>query len=436
MLQSRSVNVTDVHCDSLIDLLCKHGILQQQNWQKDLDRIKSAFPDALALIPGDLNDTLEVNTTISTLCFWRCEQIFAFLLQRKESKQEAGKSWLGKYKDRLLYKWDLILRTYRRHHVFLAESAVLMVHNSTFEIPGLKKEIKTLESRADFLNRKIEEITSQVGEHRTTIDLFCKENGITSSAPTRQSIRTDVNRMVRIKLPSLLTQIHCTIRKEQIQQGIALYRCFSNFLGFEASPEDGIKQKDELLHTLNTFYYYSGPVVDKSKLSDICLDFESTRDNLIQGDEIGSEVDWNVDIDVVNGQDGDGEINWDIDAEVAEAASRTMSDGTNHFSEEHIFEADAHLDPEMADLGIDIEIDAEGDLEMGEVDISDDINDSMLVEYSLVDPSMREALNNDLLELKCFLDQRCQEMETDEGNMYFTLTRDAPKVRMFYFVQV
>jgi len=417
----------DIHCDQLIQVLTKKRLING-SWKKDLAKVKNAHAEALSMIPSEWGDEVESHTSIPVMGYWRCSEIFDILLKKKSEAGEAGKSWFGSYKDPLLKKWDIILRAYRKSNVYAAETALLLDQNSAYEIPGLKKEVKLCGSRIGYLNKRILETSTQLDNQRAELAAYCEERGIKGSKPTPQSILDDVNRDCRNSLPSLLSDVHSKIRNPVITRAIEFYREFSSFLGFTLPIED-TAQSDvppgKLLEHLEVFNAYEGPVSSTAELSDIPVNVLGPSFAAQEEVEAG-EIDWgdlDGDIDVE-----DGGIDWDIGDEVAAAALHDFEDETKvgDNSAEQTSASEISGNDDLVDLGIEMEIDFE--MEDG-IEVDDNAANDIVVEHSLVEQNSREGVVNDLLELQSFLKQRAIEMDNDEGNAYFMLTRDAPPVR-------
>ena len=213
----------DVYSNQLIELLTKRGYLKANNsWQKDLQKVKNAFPEALSLIPNEWSDDIEAHVTIPTMGYWRCKQMFDLLLRKKQDAGEAGKSWLGSYKDTLLSKWDVILRAYRKNHIFLAETALFLDTTSAYEIPGLKTEVGLSSSRVAHLRKRIGDATGQIERQTAELEEFCAERGVTGSAPTPESILRDASRITKRAIPDKLAEVHAKLRQPGVARGIEL----------------------------------------------------------------------------------------------------------------------------------------------------------------------------------------------------------------------
>jgi hypothetical protein len=463
----------DVHCDQLIDFLTKRGLLT--SWQTDLQKIKNAFPEALALVPSDWTDEVEAGCTVpsAAMGYWRCREVFTVLLRKKLASGEASKTWLGSYKDPLLARWDLILRAYRARNVFLAESAVFLTDTAGYEIPGLKGELATCVSRLAHLGKRVRETDAQIARQRAELEAFCAQRGISGSAPTPASIVEDATRTTRAGLPPLLAGVHEKIRDPAVARGAELYRAFAEFMGCRLpllttaaasgagrAGGDAVSGGSSLLPTLQTFCEYDGPVASAAELPDLPLSLVgiiATAD----GDGEGGGIDWGG-LDgggdgAAAGEEMDMEIDWDIGEEVAAAAAAGVAgedDGGGSLAGIGGDDGQAAAAGTMADVTADggggggggggsgggdgvvgIEMDMIDELgaafgmELGGSGAEEQKEaDAVLVKHSLVDVATREALSNDLLELQSFLRQRVLEMRQDKGNEYFTLTRDAPAV--------
>ena len=453
----------DIHCDQLVEVLSKRGVLSSSSssWQTDLQKVKNAFPEALALIPSEWTEAVESSSAdLPTMGYWRCQRIFAELLRKKQEAGSAGKTWLGSYKDPLLHKWDVILRAYRKGNIFLAETATLLDVNSTYEIPALKKEVGLCESRIGQLNKRIRDTAAQINRQREDLELFCQERGIKNgSAPTAASILDDTNRAIRKELPTLLAQLHAKIRDPGVRRAVELYRAFCEFMGFDGSVaavvvDDAAAavgasgEARKPLATLALFSEYEGPVASVAELPDLPISLLGGAASQAGAGDVGpGEIDWGdlegINDDAAGASSAADEIDWDIGEEVAaaaavgEPASADLSTGGEGNAEEAaMLDISAMASAEgpepedggdMIDLGIEMEMDFEDfGIELG--DAGSDVAENK-VEHSLVELSAREALTNDLLELQCFLQQRVHEMAADTGNTYFSLTRDASEVR-------
>jgi hypothetical protein len=101
------------------------------------------------------------------------------LLEESETaKGETLKTMFGGYNSAVLQAWSDIIKTYEKQNTFLGEAARLMIQNTTYEIPALKKSIKQDEKQFNDLNRKRTEYAKSITDYERKRKASCEELGI------------------------------------------------------------------------------------------------------------------------------------------------------------------------------------------------------------------------------------------------------------------
>ena len=182
-------------------------------------------------------------------------------------------------------------------------------------------------------------------------------------------------------------------REKSIQDACNLYSDFTEYLSsVSSSSNEDSTTKTTLMSTLRKIQNEDEPTSLES-----CVQFQVEQDVVVE-EEVGAvfDIDWGITLedeeDVEETSNGD-EIDWGI----------TMEDD------------DDNDDDKAEDTGITVEDEGEEKKEEEEITTS------------LVDPSIRETLLDDLEELICFLTQRTNELKESESGYAMSSGKDVPQ---------
>ena len=338
--------------------------------------------------------------------FFEGETILKLLEAHKGDS--ASRNWLGSYKDEELKEWESLLGAYKRRNVHLGEAARLMVQNTDFEVPALKRQLARNQKEAADLLKKKTLTEALIEENKKKYQEKCADIGIKGERPD----------LVRIQLTGLvgnlrqqLLNIVELMKSPHVGEAISYYAAVAAYLGNgqdaaclpsiaavrQAASDEEI---DELVGSADS-NSGSGNANDEST-SDAAIDWGFSIESGGLGD-LGGLGDAAAALGITMEGAGDGgdviEIDWDVgaDSNVAEVATPGQGEG-----------------------------DAE-DLTGGTTNDKGSLQDDGAI--SLLKSEFRSNVLGDMMQLRAFLTQRCFEINAAEkdGTAIFFRAEDAPE---------
>lgn len=356
-------------------------------WKKQIAPIQ----EKISLAIKELPENQEIQSFIEgrTLNYFDCIKIMELL--ESVAHEDTSKNLFGSYVSKKMQDWDKIVQMYKRDNVYLGELASMLISLANFEIPSHKKKIEQSQKQISDLNRKEKDWEKNVKTYEKRYERLCEEYSIEG-----KDVRNELLDLV-LKLPSLLDHVASLVQQKEIEDSIHIYEAF---IGYILGSQEEELETDSSLPTLKRIYR-DGNSIEKKK------DSEEIEEE--KRDEVPLEVDWTVIEEKVSSQETIQEptIQWDIETEVS------ASEGPQIVWDIDTFEVDNNA--------IEVVESMDGSLESTKIEAPKER------ETVLSDTQTRNLLMDDLLELKCFLQQRKEEMESTDSSMAINLFAKAPK---------
>ncbi|KAG8462947.1 hypothetical protein KFE25_001720 [Diacronema lutheri] len=205
----------DVHYASAADWLRDRGKLSK-HWQRELRtvraRIDKALIDARPTVPG-ASDVLRDEP----VAFDEVQRVVQLL-------RDAGldkRTMLGGYADPTMKAWAAIGALYGRDNLHVAELCQRLVHNATYELPAVRKELELAETSLQDAMRKRQDAVRALDLSRERLRAECAKLGISGRQP-----RVEIG-LLTSALPKTFREASERVCAQRTFDAIGLYRAWS-----------------------------------------------------------------------------------------------------------------------------------------------------------------------------------------------------------------
>uniref|UniRef100_A0A182NBZ5 Uncharacterized protein n=1 Tax=Anopheles dirus TaxID=7168 RepID=A0A182NBZ5_9DIPT len=369
----------DIHAAKLLDWLISRRIVDK-NWHLHIRNIRNKISNAITDMPE--HDELLQLLSGAHINYFHCLRIVDIL----KTTEADSKNVFGRYGSQRMKDWQEIVKMYEKDSLYLAEAAQILARNISYEIPGIRKQIKHLEQLSEEAEKKIEDLERSEKVVYGEYQHMCKQLGVTG-----ENLRQELVDKVFNDLPGMLARVAGSVAP--LKKTVELHGSFM---------ADGqcLPLLKHVLAKGNTtvyeFVYGEAPLAIEEPPVKFVTQQEDVRqddgDGAIDFGDDGGAIDFGDDLNVV--PDGAVELEvGDIDWGVAEPAA----------------------DENVIDFNISLEesgIVVEGDGNLGGVAKGDEA-------YTVLDAQQyRDRFINDLLELQLFLKMRLHQLgSTDKAQM-------------------
>lgn len=390
----------DIHSNKLLDWLTSRRHCSK-DWHINIFKIREKINNAIQDMPA--HDGIVKLLTGQHINYFHCLKIIEIL---KETEADS-KNLFGRYGSQRMKDWQEIVQLYQKDNAFLAEAAQILIRNTNFEVPSLKKQITKLEQmRNEYLKKEKDYIKSE-NTARNEFNALCKQLGI----PGKQ-IKVELSQLLE-ELPEIYEKVAQNFKTMK-----PAVEVFTEFLKFNSGKEDNIDCLSLIKYivengntTTYEWTYGEKPVALEPPPSIIENDVETIKDdNIIDfGDGIDfgdNKVDFgNLDanIDFGDVQIESGEIDWgNISNEANEPTFNEGIDFNISLEESGIVVEETGLDGGVA-KGADA--------------------------FTLLDnPRTRNQIIDELMELQAFLKMRLYEMSGENDLLSISQMQNAPTI--------
>ncbi|MCO5583254.1 hypothetical protein L7F22_037163 [Adiantum nelumboides] len=417
------------------------------DWRKRLLPIRAKISAAIPSLPKDLDSSFPTLAT-EDIGYLEAKHVLDVLTAtRPEARTLFGRL------SGIAGDWDTIVRAYEKDHLFLGESAQVMIQIVSYDIPYFKKQIAKFQQQLADVERKESEYKRSAAAAAIKYKQACQELGINGTNVKAELIATTSN------LPRVFTEVEEVLCNELMSQTVNCYEDFVSYANKESlSEQDKFNAVVPNLKKLQ--HEHSNPVhvenlggeVDEAcpSPSTMVADMNtSTPENMKSTSSSSSaHVDW----DIVTGADseqpsqekcvgveGNGEQPVGVDTE---PGSANKGDPFSSFLQGNIdwdtgdvgdsgdvaseiqwdIEHNEQFDTGPSEIQWDISIEDAADLaevapsvrSNGDADQS--AQTPVVIPSKFLESEFRNSLLNDLLEIKAFLALRAEEMKREESS--------------------
>lgn len=383
----------DINIGKLQDWLVSRRHVNKE-WQKSITAVREKINNALQDMPA--HDDIATLLSGSYINYFHCLKIIEIL---KETEADT-KNLFGRYGSQRMKDWQEIVKNYEKENLYLAEAAQILVRNINYEIPGLKKQIAKEELLQTECEKKHSDYLKNEASSKSEFLTLCKQLGIQGDRIKKEL----VDRLQ--ELPQIYDKVGKSLKP--LLPGIELYSAFTKYiLGDKASEILPLLQY-VVEHGNTTVYEWSygePPLSVEPDPMHIELDDEQAAGDQIDFGEdaavdFGSIDATASDIDFGEGDAG-GEIDWG-NIDVAPADNVDISVDLAHVS--------------LEESGIVVEDQGLcGGIARGK--------DALTL---LDNPSTRNQVIDQLVELESFLKMRLYETNTSGDSHSFSLLQQLP----------
>jgi hypothetical protein len=389
--------------------------LLSKTWNKNYKRVKHSIGTALKKnatcesvkdYVQSVRSSSSGNSNESNNCdnftYFHAKKVFELYLAyctEDSNERVISKSLFNNYKDEDLSTWDNITHAYKKNNLYMGEAARVMKQNMVYEIPAMRQNIARIDKRIGDIDRKISEYEKSITESKQTLIIKCKELKIKGV-----NYRPELLARAAELVPAL-NKIQKDIQEGDLQNACDFFVIFSNYI-FDPTSSTVESKENRKNVTFNAiFKLIDGAIVESNN---------SSGNHEISMGDVGGDIDWGNMMNQLDGKDvvsndtpaiidADGVgIDWSsmLETTSGDPATTTANDANSGNNEIEI------------DWSSMVEIEAEGTT----VEYSNENSNPL----SLSD--FRQAIINELLQLKTFYNHRIFEMSDESENSNSLLT--------------
>ncbi|XP_075976044.1 CDK5RAP3 protein homolog [Anticarsia gemmatalis] len=384
----------DINIGKLQDWLVSRRHVSKE-WLKNIPAVREKINNALQDMPA--HDDIASLLSGSYINYFHCLKIVEIL---KETEADT-KNLFGRYGSQRMKDWQDIARNYEKENLYLAEAAQILVRNINYEIPGLKKQIAKEEQLQVECEKKHTDFLKNEASSKSEFLTLCKQLGIQGERIKKEL----VDRLQ--ELPDIYDEISKSLKP--VLPGIELYSAFSKYiLGDKAT---------EVLPLLQYVVEHGNTTVYEWSYGEPPLSVEPDPIHIELDDEeqgAGDQIDFGDDNAI------------DFGSLDASAADIDFGDG----------DAGAEIDWGNIDVAPADNIDLSADLSAVSLEESGIVVEEQGVcggvargkdALTLLDnPTTRNQIIDQLVELESFLKMRVYETTTSGDNHNFSLLQQLP----------
>jgi hypothetical protein len=211
----------DIQYLKAVDWLVERRVVNS-SWQKGLRVAQAKLEEALkadrppvagvdAVLPGDRT---QEGTT-----YFECAKVLAML-------KEAGmdeKSFLGAFTNSHTARWAEVVKKYEAGNVFLVDTAQYLVQQTSYELPALKKEVGRAEREQAELLRRQADFVSMAEASRVRYAQACAKKQMRECA--REDLRAELRKSLS-QLRPLYDRVARLAQQPTLVQACAAYKAF------------------------------------------------------------------------------------------------------------------------------------------------------------------------------------------------------------------
>ncbi|KAI5068217.1 hypothetical protein GOP47_0016562 [Adiantum capillus-veneris] len=404
------------------------------DWRKRLLPIRAKISATLPSLPKDLHPSFPT-VSAEDIGYLEAKHILDVLTAaRPEARTLFGRL------SGIAGDWDTIVRAYEKDHLFLGESAQVMIQTVNYEIPYFKKQITKFQQQLADVERKESEYKRSAAAAAIKYQHACQELGIKGTNVKAELIATTNN------LPCLFTEVEEVLCNKLMSQTVNCYQDFVSYAYKESDKCDAVvpslrKLQDEHSSPVNGENMCGG--VDESCLpaSTMVPDMTTTSENVKFTNENSANIDWDIGVVADSEQPLQVEENVERPAGVGAEPVTASKDDSYSGSLQGGIDWDTRVvgDSDVVASGIQWDIDNNEQFDTGPSEIQWDISIEDTTDLAGVSPSIalegdvgeleqkpaiisskflesefRNSLLDDLLEIKAFLALRVEEIKREE----------------------
>ncbi|KAL3686703.1 hypothetical protein R1sor_013012 [Riccia sorocarpa] len=427
------------------------------DWRKRLAGVQSRVRTVLSTLPRDVDSWFRT-LDAEGVGYVEAKRIRDILL----AASPDSRNFLGRATG-AAGEWNSIVSAYEKDFLYLGEAAQLMVQNTNYDIPDLKRQVVRLQQLVADSERKEAEVKRSAGQSAVKYQQACQELGIEGL-----NIRAELLSLGKT-LPTIFADVVEALCSGTVERALDYYQAFTKYaLAGEHDDTAVLTTLKELRDNppdINAAVTLSPNVTEQIKPKE-------NRESVTQPDLFTTEIDWGI--DTTSGTDTGPplDINWDIGAmephsyaaskdgkveNAAEAGTPVDIDwdigtiepdlegagnGEGVLSSEQVLAGASVDNPQgVSEISWDIQVPEGGATEINwDIDVEEDGlvattevvsssnfgvsyggseldssgGEEVKQTFSLAATDYRNKLLDDLFELKAFLKQRLEEMENED----------------------
>uniref|UniRef100_A0A646QCP7 CDK5 regulatory subunit-associated protein 3 n=1 Tax=Hemiscolopendra marginata TaxID=943146 RepID=A0A646QCP7_9MYRI len=396
-MQDEQLLPIDIHSNKLLDWLISRRLCTYE-WQKVTRLIREKINTAIQDMPPVEEITKLLSGTY--INYFHCVRIVELLKDTESGKKDI----FGRYSSQRMKDWQEILKLYEKDNAYLAEAAQMLIRNVNYEVPSIKKQIAKCQQVQEECERKEADYLKNSNEYKEKYNMDCKQFGIDG-----------IN--IKAELLSLVSTLPLTYERiaktsKGLDNAYQYYGSFKEFtLGRKEEPL--CRLLSHLMKYGNTTVYEWRTGKKPERIEEEKIQYNLETDNLAIGGEGCDTINFGDDVSIDFGI-GDSSGTNEIDFGDLEANNyvEVTAEGINH------------SDQNGNKIDWEIVVETNGET----ADVIDNVARGENALSILDNSSTRNDIIDELSELKSFLMQRIQEMQSDSDVLSSNRFQAAPLI--------
>lgn len=181
------------------------------------------------------------------LHYYTCKHLMMALL---EGAQEGRiRNIFGMYTSMLLKAWDRVIRAYEKDNVYLGEAARVLIQNTTYACPNLRRRISAYEKQVGDCERRVAEYAKTVKDLEQQFGQACRDLGI--DGKTKEgNFKTALVALTQ-GLPALFTELETSLQAAVVGEALTYHGDVQRFLlSYQEEKGGGEGQRAETFPVL------------------------------------------------------------------------------------------------------------------------------------------------------------------------------------------
>ena len=166
----------DIQYLKAVDWLVERRVVAK-TWPKALKTVHAKLEAALeARLPDEVPGVAEAlpSRTQQGTTYFECAHVVKLL----HEANLGSKNLIGQYTNPHMARWADVVKRYEAGHIFLVDTAQYLIHNCSYELPALKKEMGRAEKELAELQRRQAEYTRLAEASRARFTATCTRKQI------------------------------------------------------------------------------------------------------------------------------------------------------------------------------------------------------------------------------------------------------------------
>ncbi|PXF40902.1 CDK5 regulatory subunit-associated protein 3 [Gracilariopsis chorda] len=383
----------DIHYSKFLYWLVDRKRISNK-WAIHLKTARTLTRTALANTPPEISTLLDIPqlTPHQNLPYFKLKSYFTALITQTPPPVPTDKDILGRYKSPVLRAWADAVSAFETSHLYLADAAQHLVHNTNNEALAIKNNTARLNRDITNYARKQTQSIRSAADAKQRFQLALKQYSLRDEHPF--DFEAQLSHHLDQTVPHVLRQAVQSTAVDHFAAAVRYYQCFAHYVAHKQQHTvcDLIQRimnadVDQLTRAVQTTS--SASEIDWSAIFTVEPDNNQPPSN--HQDSAQAAIDWGIEI----GETGTAEAESPVSTDIVEHGTTTAQ------TESHAQSDDQQIDWSAA-MGV-------VNTDQATQDKTDDADQPP--QLTLTDARVRESYLNQLIELDAFLAQREKQLK-------------------------